>query len=221
VQREWYWPGTAASRGCLRCRGDFRLMKKPTPLAVMMIGNPASGKSTIARSLSEGLGLERVSADDLVPRDEHGKRMYRRHILRRCWVDAWKQIGRCVRESRSFVLGAMLLTNERRNPAIGVAIGARFATVGVHMNTSVDICMIRNSLRMDRVTDGRLLSATSRLDPPDPCEGWTAVYRVDQNRWITRWYGDSRKEEQVDDILAHFDMALRKAVEHVGIRCEG
>ncbi len=168
----------------------LELGDKTGTMAVIMMGIPASGKSAIALSLSEQLGIERISADDLIPRDNHGKRIYKRHFLRDSRLHVWQKVGRCIKEGRSFVLDAILLTFERRSFVIGTATGAGLAVVGVFMNTSAEICMIRNSLRADRVPDSKLLRVAASLDVPDPDEGWTALYRVDQNLSITKWSKD-------------------------------
>ncbi len=188
-------------------------MMVPGPLAVALIGIPASGKSAIAGSLSDRLGIERISSDDLIPRNRRGNRIYKKHILRDSWLQVWGKIGRCVKEGQSFVLDAMLLTSERRSPVIGIANGAGFVTVGVFVNTSIEICMIRNSLRKDKVPDSKLLRAASSLDPAAPDEGWTALYRIDQNLSVTRWCKDRLTGLQSEIIFDHLEPALREAVE--------
>lgn len=167
--------------------------------AVIMVGTPASGKSCVARKISEALGLKIISADENLPRDEAGNRIHNRDTLRAAWLRVWKDAGNCVLEGRGFILDTTLVTEINRSPVIGLSLGAGFEVTAVFMNTRPETCLLRNSTREDRIPESALLRMAANLEFPRMEEGWTTIYRIDSSSDLTYWRYDS--EEVLDPEL--------------------
>jgi predicted kinase len=155
--------------------------------AVIMVGVPASGKSTVAKQIAKDLDLVFVSSDEVVKTDENGSRIYNRDTLRESWLQVWTTIGSCVLQGKSFLLDATLVTEERRSPVIGLALGAGYEVTAVFLNTRPETCLIRNSLREHRVPESTLLRMAANLEAPQTEEGWTTIYRLDPGPTVKCW----------------------------------
>jgi predicted kinase len=168
-------------------RGNMSQQRKR---AVIMIGIPASGKSTFAKKVARGLELLRLSADDNLPRDENGNRIHNNNTLRSAWLTLWKTVGQCAMEGRGFLIDTTQVTEISRSPVIGLALGMGFEVTAIFMNTRPEVCLIRNSTREDRIPESRLLGMASNLQPPRMEEGWNAIYRIDTASDLCCWRSD-------------------------------
>jgi len=167
-----------------------------TKRAVVMIGIPASGKSTVAKKVAAALGLTRISADDNLPRSDSGNRVHNRDTLRFAWLEVWKTVGSCASNNQGFLLDTTQVTEISRSPVIGLALGLGFEVTAVFMNTRPEVCIIRNSTREDRIPESRLLGMAANLEPPRMEEGWSAIYRIDTASDLT--YRRNETEEILD-----------------------
>ena len=97
-----------------------------------------------------------------------------------CWIR--RRAGGFFREP-SAVFDAALPAARHRRRAIGIAWGSCLPSVGVWVDTPLDVAYARNERRPvdERVPREAISSVHEMLEPPTLDEGFSEIYRVDEH----------------------------------------
>ena len=187
-------------------------MNKPRML--MLIGLPASGKSTFAKKMSETAGYvwhssdairEELHLDPMNPADNE-----------KVFLELHRRIKRDLKEGRDVIYDATNLVRKRRMAFIKELDGICCKISCAMMLETVEECMERNRKRKDRVPDSTYGKFLKSFDPPIYFEGFhdITVYYFDDPQPI-----DLSLAEGFDQKNSHHTMTLsehmRKAYEYV------
>lgn len=134
------------------------------PQAVILIGIPASGKSTFCkRFFGESQGYVRINRDSLGNKAAVSTRLWQ-----------------CLTARRSFVLDNTQVSREDRARSIALASAAGYEVCGYYMAARAEDCLLRNALRSGaaRVPDAAIFSMAARLELPTHAEGFDRIFHV-------------------------------------------
>ncbi len=114
---------------------------------IMMIGIPASGKSTKAKELTKDFNLEIVCPNDI------RKELYGDVSIQgdgdKVFSIAFDRIGKLLQEGKNVVFDATNTASRRKYIQRLRDLGAE-EIIGVYMDTPIDVCLKRNYARNDR-----------------------------------------------------------------------
>lgn len=159
-------------------------MNATSPSAVLLIGIPASGKSTFCYQRFFDSHV-RINRDQL-------KTRHREVLL----------LAACLQGRQSFVVDNTNFSKESRARFIAPARAAGFRVVGYYFDTRVADALARNRQRTGRgrIPDQGVLGIARRLEPPTRDEGFDELWRVsldgtggfavDEERWDSARSGD-------------------------------
>lgn len=131
------------------------------PLAVLLVGIPASGKSTFYRQILKPRGFVHINLDTL------GTRRRESDLL-----DA------CISSRRSFAVDNTNTLRQERSAYIAAARNAGFMVVGYFLRSWVAECIERNEQRGLPVPRVAVAAMSARLELPSYAEGFDALYYV-------------------------------------------
>lgn len=129
---------------------------------ILFTGIPASGKSFYYKNHFVDTHI-RINLDML-------KTRHRESLL----------FEACLAAKQPCVVDNTNLTRLQRSRYISAAKSAGFSVVGYYFRSRVDECLARNVERTPSVPDVAILSASARLEIPNPNEGYDRIYYV----WI-------------------------------------
>lgn len=155
------------------------LTELESPSAVMMIGVPGSGKSTIAAHISELLAVPILSADEC--RREISGDANDQSVSREAWAMVYDRAQAAIEAGESVIIDGTHTHAEmrRRDAKQYRQFGAR-AVVGIHIQTTIETCIARNNSR-DRVVPEYVIRKMQRgIDryPPSVDDGFDYVIPV-------------------------------------------
>lgn len=127
---------------------------------ILFTGIPASGKSFYYKDHFVDTHI-RINLDML-------KTRHRESLL----------FEACLAAKQPCVIDNTNLTKLQRSRCISAAKLARFTVVGYYFRSQVDECLARNSQRSPTVPEVAILSASVRLEIPNPDEGYDRIYYV-------------------------------------------
>ena len=164
------------------CDGSISVsLPEPTQQGHLLIGPPASGKSTLAATLAPLLGAQIVSCDA---------------IRQQLWGDAGVQgpwtdlepllhgaIDRALAEGDNVLVDATHAQRSWRRRLMRRDLGARrLEWFGWWLQTPLNQCLTWNRFRQRQVPDAVIGAMHQRLatplNKPDPSEGFTALIRL-------------------------------------------
>lgn len=136
----------------------------------VVCGIPASGKTTLAKTLAEQHNANVHSIDDIsgswgTP-DIDGR-------FRRQWME---NIKANLRNGKSVVCDSLALDSLSRKWILDQVSGFECKRILVVKVVPLEICLQRNARREARLPDFVLEQAARRLEPPTPDEGWDEIY---------------------------------------------
>jgi predicted kinase len=143
------------------------------PLLILLVGIPASGKSTWAYRNAKDTIV--VSQDDLIEAITPSGFEY---SARAIYAAAEEAIARsALRAGRTVIVDRTNRTRALRKRWIGIAQEARSPVVALTMSADVQTCRVRNQSRSGprRVCEIRMERMISVFEAPDPEEGFDAV----------------------------------------------
>jgi predicted kinase len=133
---------------------------------VILMGLPASGKSTFCRE--RFANTHETVSKDAMPRTAS------KESRQRALVSA------ALRTGRSVVVDNVNATRAARAWLIEEAHAHAGRVIGYFFETTAKECLERNKTRegVARVPAVAIHASAKRFEPPDPSEGWDALYRV-------------------------------------------
>lgn len=134
---------------------------KGKPQAILLMGIPASGKSSFYRETYAGLGVTYINLDTLRTR-------HRELVL----------LQECLEKHRSFVVDNTNTLPEERARYIALARAAGYEVSGFFFRSCVSECMQRNDLRENAVPRAAIAAMSNRLILPAYDEGFDHLYFV-------------------------------------------
>lgn len=129
----------------------------------VMCGVPGSGKTTTSKKMTEELGLERFSFDEM--------HCFSLESFMRPALEALQQ-------GRSVVLDTVNLRVNVRKKVLQAMAGIPCKKVVVYMDTSLDECIRRNANREAHLPEHVIQSTYRALQKPTLDEGWDEVQEV-------------------------------------------
>jgi len=137
-------------------------MQSPAPTALLLIGIPATGKSSFCRHYLFESHV-RINRDQL-------KTRYREHLL----LDA------CLCGRQPFVVDNTNVSRSVRAPFITLAKRNGFRVIGYYFSSKLDEALERNRLRHGdaRIPDKGVAGMAGRLQLPDLSEGFDELWYV-------------------------------------------
>lgn len=131
------------------------------PVAVLLMGIPAGGKSSFYRRYLEPRGLVHINLDTLRTR-------YREQQLLR----------ECLCGGQSFAVDNTNTLREERAVYIRAAREAGYSVQGFFFRSCVAECLQRNELRENAVPRSAVLAMSARLQLPSMSEGFDSLFYV-------------------------------------------
>ena len=134
------------------------------PQAVILMGIPASGKSSFCRRVLEQQGFTPISRDVL-------KTRHREQVL----------LAECLENRRSFAVDNTNTLPDERARFIAPARAAGYEVVGYFFRSRVAECVVRNEARGNTVPRVAIAAMSNRLSLPSYAESFDRLYYVELN----------------------------------------
>lgn len=155
------------------------LAELESPSVAMMIGVPGSGKSTVARQISELLNIAVLSSDEC--RKEISGDANDQSVSREAWAMVYDRARQSIESGRSVIIDGIHTNVEMRRRDIQQykQFGAR-AVVGIYIQTDVATCIDRNENRDRVVPEFVIRNMQIGIDryPPSTDDGFDYVIPV-------------------------------------------
>ena len=150
------------------------------PFAVMSVGVPGSGKSTVLSELSEKTGIARVSPDQI--RKELTGSETDQTKNKEVWDETYRIVGEHLKNGESVIIDATYTEHKRRIEAIELLknLGAK-AVVASLFNVDLDTAKKRNQSRERLVPVYAIERLYSQLEknPVSADDGFDLIINVD------------------------------------------
>jgi predicted kinase len=147
--------------------------------AIVGIGVPGSGKSTVLKALAEKDGLAYVCPDDIRAKLTGNASDQTRNA--EVWDRAYKQITRHLSQGRTVVVDATNAKPEDRQQLVRHCRPLANRILGMWFRTPLDVCLARQARRDRQVPDAYIRSSHNWLTrhPPRLSEGFDFIIEID------------------------------------------
>lgn len=143
-------------------------------MVFIMVGIPASGKSTIAAAIAKEFDAVIVESDDIRER-RFGKPNFTKAENAYVFDEVHRRIAKAIADGKNVIVDATNIYKRSRTDALAAATKAG-RTYAIHCDTPTDICLKRNKGRKREVPDAVIRRMTHQLTTPSVSEGFTAVF---------------------------------------------
>ncbi|UNC93443.1 ATP-binding protein [Candidatus Contubernalis alkaliaceticus] len=138
---------------------------------VVMVGLPASGKSTVTRDYQcRGYGV--VNPDSI--RLRFGIQ-YSGELEKEIWTIAYAELKGFLKLGKDVVFDATNLTRTQRKPLIKIAKSYGAKVTAHTLSTPLELCLERNENRDAPVPRETIIKKEKMLVPPSPEEGFDQI----------------------------------------------
>lgn len=157
-----------------------------SPWVAMMVGTPASGKSTLANGLSELLGAHVYSADDM--REKIAGDVMDQSVNSVAWQMVYGAVEESLGRGESCVVDGTHANAEwrMRDASLYRGMGAK-AVVAIHVLTSLDTAIARNRQRPGKQIPNHAMVRIHKAiaqNPPQLDTGFDGVITIDNEKNI-------------------------------------
>lgn len=156
---------------------DLTAMESPS--ALMMIGIPGSGKSTIAAQIGELLNIQILSSDEC--RREISGDANDQSVSREAWAMVYDRARQSIEQGHSVIIDGTHTNAEMRRRDINQyrQYGAR-AVIGIYVQTDTESCIERNTQRDRVVPEFVIRNMQIGIDryPPSTQDGFDYIIPV-------------------------------------------
>ena len=159
-------------------------------IAIIAIGIPASGKTTLLRPFAERHGLVVISRDE-IRKELFGDPLARNDQMR-VWTEADKRAQDTLSAGRSVILDSTFAERAKRASVIASARAAGAQRViGIIFSISPEVAKERNRLRDVQVREDVIDHVHEKLlnEPPILDEGFDALYAHDELDTLEKEFG--------------------------------
>lgn len=158
------------------------MAKQPTKL-YMMIGLPASGKSTTRDELEKVLTKRKEKFTVVCPDDIRGELcdgdVSDQSKNKEVFALAFKRLTQNLRGGTSVIFDATNVDKKSRRNVIKIGKSAKAGVIGVWQDTKKELCVKRNKARDRVVPEWVIQKMHDRFRKPDLKEGFDSIIRVD------------------------------------------
>lgn len=165
------------------------------PKFIMLVGLPASGKSTLAKKLKEEYNAEIISSDNL-RKELYGDEQNQEHNGE-IFNEMMKRTVACLKKNKNVIYDATNINSKRRISACSQVSRYADERICYLLTTSYELCIKRNNERERKVPDEVIKRMLYSFNTPSIYEGFTKVIIV---------HSDEQKklaEEIVDEKMQH------------------
>lgn len=162
--------------------------------AIILIGVPASGKSTLAEQMLHAANQNSHTQTQLICPDRIRESLYGSAVTQGVWADIWVQVqlefANAAKSQQSVIYDATNYKREYRKDAIALAKQHEFKPItGVWLDIPLWICLSRNDTRDRHVPEDVVIEMYRHLsyNPPTLSEGFDRILFRDEkldNEWI-------------------------------------
>ncbi len=162
--------------------------------AIILIGVPASGKSTIAEQLLRAANQNSYTQTQLICPDRIRETLYGSATTQGVWAEIWAQVqlefANAAKSQQSVIYDATNYKREYRQDAIALAKQYDLKPItGLWLDVPLWICLSRNETRDRQVPEDVVIEMYRHLSyhPPTLSEGFDRILFRDQkldNEWI-------------------------------------
>lgn len=138
---------------------------------IILIGLPASGKSTLARKI-----VTRYPQCQLISTDAIRTQLFGDEAIQGPWLQVWQQVQQqfyqAVRQTSLAIYDATNAQRRQRRQVIDLAVESGFSHLtGLWLDKSLDLCLKRNRQRQRQVPEEVIMKMYRQLtDAPPSCE---------------------------------------------------
>jgi len=161
-----------------RLRSIIReMIDQTTPVAVLTVGIPGSGKSTeIERRFS---GIRVISPDNYIL-NAAGQYDWTPDRAQYAWKRSFRDVREAIENNESFVFDATFISRKSRKPLLKILRDTDYRVIALQVTTDPRIAIERNNMRTDdrRVPDETMASMIRRYSAPTTDEGFDEVIEV-------------------------------------------
>lgn len=143
------------------------------PIFLMLIGLPASGKSTKAKELAKEYNATIYSSDAL--REEMFGDVNDQGHNQELFTELHKRIKDCLRDSGNAIMDCTNINYKRRMAFLAELKKIPCEKICVLMATPYEECLRRNAERERKVPEYAIEKMYRQFDPPYWYEGWTEI----------------------------------------------
>ena len=147
---------------------------------ILMVGIPASGKSTIAKQILENNMMDGIPTV-IISNDDVGKVLTGKQFCKSAGGFITATVGLMVRyflaQDYVVVVDNTCVTQGSRSQWVKVAEDFSASVTVQFMSTDLKTCLDRNATRLDSVPAGVLIDMSKRLEPPESSEGFKYIIK--------------------------------------------
>jgi predicted kinase len=148
-----------------------------TPILIVMMGIPGSGKSSV-RNLFDLSEWHLGSSDEKIPVGEDGNRQWTPSNLRESWKEVWKEFGQALGERKNIILDNTFIHRNERAAIAGIAKGLGYSTILVWLKTSLERCLENDRRRRYMVGANVIAHKYTSLQKPSYGESWDEIIKI-------------------------------------------
>ncbi len=156
-----------------------KLAVQGTPALYLMIGIPASGKSTVAREIAHHFGIGIISRDEIRKELSGNERNHDREAA--VTLSVRERIRAYLAAGRSVILDTTSAKARDRREMTELCRMERGISIGIWVKAPLSVCLERNAARQEPVPQYVIFRHLRflRSAPPCPADGFTKIIQVD------------------------------------------